>query len=39
MEASMLGRILAVTPEHHYAIVNGRPVIFHPTTRRIIHVY
>jgi hypothetical protein len=26
-------------PEHHYTIVNGRPVIFHPTTRRIIHVY
>ena len=26
-------------PEHHYAIVNGRPVIFHPQTRRIIHVY
>jgi hypothetical protein len=25
--------------EHHYAIVNGRPVIFHPETRRIIHVY
>jgi hypothetical protein len=25
--------------EHHYAIVNGRPVIFHPQTRRIIHVY
>jgi hypothetical protein len=26
-------------PEHHYAIVNGRAVIFHPQTRRIIHVY
>ncbi|SHJ31329.1 Protein of unknown function [Bradyrhizobium lablabi] len=26
-------------PEHHYAIVNGRPVVFHPQTRRIIHVY
>jgi hypothetical protein len=26
-------------PEHHYAVVNGRPVIFHPQTRRIIHVY
>jgi hypothetical protein len=25
--------------EHHYAIVNGRPVIFHPQTRRIVHVY
>ena len=24
---------------HHYAIVNDRPVIFHPETRRIIHVY
>jgi len=26
-------------PEHHYAIVNNRPVVFHPQTRRIIHVY
>jgi hypothetical protein len=26
-------------PEHHYAIVNDRAVIFHPQTRRIIHVY
>ncbi len=26
-------------PEHHYTIINGRPVIFHPQTRRIIHVY
>ena len=26
-------------PEHHYAIVNGRAVIFHPQTRRVIHVY
>jgi hypothetical protein len=26
-------------PEHHYAIVNGRAVVFHPQTRRIIHVY
>ena len=26
-------------PEHHYAVINGRPVIFHPQTRRIIHVY
>lgn len=25
--------------EHHYAIVNGRAVIFHPETRRVIHVY
>jgi uncharacterized protein DUF1236 len=25
--------------EHHYAIINDRPVIFHPQTRRIIHVY
>jgi hypothetical protein len=25
--------------EHHYAIVNNRVVIFHPETRRIIHVY
>jgi Protein of unknown function (DUF1236) len=25
--------------EHHYAIVNNRVVIFHPQTRRIIHVY
>jgi len=24
---------------HHYAIINDRPVIFHPETRRIIHVY
>jgi hypothetical protein len=26
-------------PDHHYVIVNDRPVIFHPQTRRIIHVY
>ena len=26
-------------PEHHYAIVNNRAVVFHPQTRRIIHVY
>jgi len=26
-------------PDHHYAIVNGRAVVFHPQTRRIIHVY
>jgi hypothetical protein len=26
-------------PEHHYAIVNDRVVVFHPHTRRIIHVY
>jgi hypothetical protein len=25
--------------EHHYAIVNDRVVVFHPETRRIIHVY
>src|SRR5712672_482881 len=25
--------------EHHYAIINGRPVIFHPQTRRIVHIY
>jgi hypothetical protein len=25
--------------EHHYAIVNDRAVVFHPETRRIIHVY
>ena len=25
--------------EHHYAIVNDRAVVFHPRTRRIIHVY
>jgi hypothetical protein len=26
-------------PGHHYAIINNRAVIYHPTTRRIIHVY
>jgi hypothetical protein len=26
-------------PGHHYAIVNNRAVIYHPQTRRIIHVY
>jgi hypothetical protein len=26
-------------PGHHYAVVNGRAVIYHPQTRRIIHVY
>jgi hypothetical protein len=26
-------------PEHHYAIVNNRAVVFHPQTRRVIHVY
>src|SRR6202049_407148 len=26
-------------PEHHYAIVNGRAVIYHPQTSRIIPVY
>ena len=25
--------------EHHYTIVNDRPVVFHPQTRRIIHIY
>lgn len=25
--------------EHHYAIVNNRAVVFHPQTRRIIHIY
>jgi hypothetical protein len=25
--------------EHHYAVVNNRVVVFHPETRRIIHVY
>jgi len=25
--------------EHHYAIVNNRVVVFHPQTRRVIHVY
>jgi hypothetical protein len=25
--------------EHHYAIVNNHVVVFHPKTRRIIHVY
>jgi hypothetical protein len=24
---------------HHYAVVNNRAVIFHPHTRRIVHVY
>jgi hypothetical protein len=26
-------------PEHHYAVVNNHVVIFHPQTRRVIHVY
>jgi hypothetical protein len=26
-------------PGHHYAVINNRAVIFHPQTRRIIHVY
>jgi hypothetical protein len=26
-------------PDHHYAIVNNRVVVFHPQTRRVIHVY
>jgi hypothetical protein len=25
--------------EHHYTIVNNRVVVFHPQTRRVIHVY
>ena len=25
--------------EHHYTIVNNRAVVYHPQTRRIIHVY
>lgn len=24
---------------HHYTIINDRPVIYHPETRRVIHVY
>lgn len=28
-----------VPGHHHYAVVNNRAVIFHPHTRRIIHVY
>ena len=26
-------------PGYHYSVVNNRAVIFHPHTRRIIHVY
>jgi len=26
-------------PDHHYAVINNRVVVFHPQTRRIIHVY
>jgi hypothetical protein len=26
-------------PGHHYAIITNRAVIYHPTTRRIVHVY
>ena len=26
-------------PGHRYTIVNNRAVVYHPTTRRIIHVY
>jgi hypothetical protein len=26
-------------PGHHYTIVNNRAVVFHPQTRRVIHVY
>jgi hypothetical protein len=25
--------------EHHYTIINDHPVIYHPQTRRIIHIY
>jgi uncharacterized protein DUF1236 len=25
--------------EHHYTIVNDRPVVFHPRTRRVMRVY
>jgi hypothetical protein len=28
-----------VPPGHHYTIINDRPVIYHPQTRRVIHVY
>jgi hypothetical protein len=24
---------------HHYTIVNNRAIVYHPQTRRIIHVY
>jgi hypothetical protein len=24
---------------HHYTIIKDRPVVFHPETRRIIHIY
>ena len=26
-------------PGHHYTIINDRPVIYHPETRRVIHYY
>ena len=26
-------------PGHHYTIINNRAVIYHPTTRRIVHIY
>ena len=26
-------------PGHHYTVINDRPVIYHPQTRRIIHYY
>ena len=26
-------------PEHHYTVINNHAVIYHPQTRRIIHVY
>jgi hypothetical protein len=26
-------------PEHHYTVINNHPVIYHPQTRRIVHVY
>jgi hypothetical protein len=28
-----------VPPGHHYTVINERPVIYHPQTRRVIHVY
>jgi hypothetical protein len=28
-----------VPPGHHYTVINDRPVIYHPQTRRVIHVY
>ena len=28
-----------VPPGHHYTVINDRVVIYHPQTRRVIHVY